>query len=60
MGLDEKGKKIVQCGIEFLDVKEQLSNLLSGELNAAQRERLARLQNRKLELLTEVGALTEE
>jgi hypothetical protein len=59
MGLDAKGKKIVQCGIEFLSVKEELSKLSNGELDWAQQERLARLRQRKLELLMEVEALSE-
>jgi hypothetical protein len=59
MGLDAKGKKIVQCGIEFLSVKEQLSKLSNGEIDSAQQERLTRLRQRKLELLMEVGALSE-
>jgi hypothetical protein len=59
MGLDAKGKKIVQCGIEFLSVKEELSKLSNGEPDSAQQERLARLRRRKLELLTEVEALSE-
>jgi hypothetical protein len=59
MELDAKGKKIVQCGIEFLSVKEELSKLSNGELDSVQQERLTRLRQRKLELLTEVGALSE-
>jgi hypothetical protein len=58
MELDAKGKRIVQCGIEFLSVKEELSKLSNVELDSAQQERLTRLRQRKLELLTEVGALS--
>jgi hypothetical protein len=59
MELDAKGKKIVQCGIEFLIVKEELSRLSDVELDSAQQERLTRLRQRKLGLLMEVEALSD-
>jgi hypothetical protein len=58
MGLDAKGRKIVQCGIELLNVKEALSDLSRGELTTAQKAQLARLEQRKIDLLTEVGVLS--
>jgi hypothetical protein len=59
MELDAKGKRIVQCGIEFLSVKEELSKLSDVELDSAQQERLTRLRQRKSELLMEVEVLSE-
>jgi hypothetical protein len=58
MGLDAKGRKIVQCGIELLNVKEALSDLSTGELTSVQRALLARLERRKIDLLTEIAVLS--
>jgi hypothetical protein len=58
MGLDAKGRKIVQCGIELLNVKEALSDLSIGELTTTQQVQQARLEQRKSDLLTEVGVLS--
>jgi hypothetical protein len=58
MGLDAKGRKIVQCGIELLNLKEALSDLSCGEPTAAQQAQLDRLEQRKIDLLTEVCRLS--
>ncbi len=58
MGLDAKGRKIVQCGMELLNVKEALSELSNGELTTAQQAQLDRLEQRKIDLLTEVCGLS--
>jgi hypothetical protein len=55
MELDANGKKIVQCGMELLNVKEELFELSSGELTEAQQLRFAALERRKIALLAEVG-----
>jgi hypothetical protein len=47
MGLNAKGRKIVQCGIELLNIKEALSDLSNGELTSLQRAQLATLSGEK-------------
>lgn len=59
MGLSATGKRLVQCGIELLDVKEELLNVSSQEPSAAQQKRLAQLEHRKKAILEEVSSLSE-
>ena len=57
MGLDAKGKKIVECGMELLKVKEELFELSAFEPTDSHPLRAARLELRKEALLTEVDFL---
>ena len=59
MGLSANGKKLVECGIELLDVKEELLSLSNQEPSTARKERLSRLEHRKKEILDEVNGLSE-
>jgi hypothetical protein len=59
MGLSATGKKLVQYGIELLDVKEELLNLSYQEASAEREMRLARLEHRKKKILDEVKDLSD-
>ena len=58
MGLDEKGQMIVQCGIELLNVKEELFQLETEPPSPALEWRIALLKERKDDLLSRVGELS--
>lgn len=58
MGLDEKGQMIVQCGIELLNVKEELIELETEPPSPALQRRMALLKERKHQLLSRVGELS--
>lgn len=58
MGLDERGQLIVQCGIELLNVKEEMLQLEIEAPSPALERRMALLNERKHRLLSRVGELT--
>jgi hypothetical protein len=57
MGMNASGRRIVECAIEFMRVQELLSDLPRENLTSDQQAQLARLERRKVDLLTEVGVL---
>jgi hypothetical protein len=58
MGLDERGQLIVQCGIELLNVKEELLQLEIEPPSPALERRMTLLNERKHRLLSRVGELS--
>jgi hypothetical protein len=57
MGMNATGKRIVECAMELMRVKELLFDLSRADLTPDQQVQLARLEQRKLDLLAEVGVL---
>ena len=57
MGINATGKRIVECAMDLMRVKELLFDLSRADLTPDQQTQLARLEQRKLDLLAEVDVL---